>query len=411
LYERELAAFADALHELHVDRGAPAYRQIQVSAKAAGRLSLSSSAISEVLGGKRLPSMEFTLELVRQLVGDDRGAREQWRERWKQVKVHQRRASAARKSGQRLETPELDPSTQAIEQSAEGNGHPRPRVERTATDAHLEATQTLEAAHSEANAILESAREQADEILRAANAVLRQAKFESQVIAATNYLRTRKSLRIALVGPPAGGKGTQSAFLSHQLGVPSVHLGTLFRQHILEGSDLGIAAKGFLDAGKLIPDEVTIAMVSGRLADADVDRGFLLDGVPRNLIQAEMIDELLALKAQKIDVALDIEIPKEEAFKRIVGRRICTRDVFHVAHAHFAPPKRYGVCDVCGGDLALRENDQRKAIEARWNFWDESSRPVIQKYETEGRIAIMSGLGRLQDVTAHAIVALAERLR
>jgi adenylate kinase len=355
--------------------------------------------------------MEFTLELVRQLVGDDRGIREQWRERWKQVKVHQRRASATRKSAQRLTTAELDANIQAGERSTEGNRSPISPAERTPTEAHHEANQTLEAARSEAEEILKSAREQADEILRSAEAMLRKVKFESQVIAATDYLRTRKSLRIALVGPPAGGKGTQSVFLSNQLGVPSVHLGTLFRKHILEGTNLGVAAKGFLDVGNLIPDEITIAMVSERLADADVDRGFLLDGVPRNLIQAEMIDELLALKAQKIDVALDIEIPRAEALKRIVGRRICTRDPFHVSHAHYAPPKRYGVCDVCGGDLALREDDQRMVIGARWDLWNESSRPVIQKYEAEGRLAIMSGLGKLPDVTARAIVELAERLR
>ncbi|MBZ9637931.1 nucleoside monophosphate kinase [Streptomyces sp. PSKA30] len=217
-------------------------------------------------------------------------------------------------------------------------------------------------------------------------------------------------MRIVLMGPPGGGKGTQHRFLTKELGVPSVHLGDLLRRNITEGTDTGIAVKRYIDQGLLIPDELLIELLRPRLAEPDAERGFLLDGLPRNLAQAELIDEILALDAKSVDVVLDIEIPREEAFKRYAGRRICTRDSSHVSHTTYAPTKRYGICDVCGGRLALRQDDSREIIGMRWEAWESSAPPIIEKYKTEGRVTLISGLGPVLDVTERAVNAIAECL-
>ncbi|MGW3623207.1 nucleoside monophosphate kinase [Streptomyces sp. NPDC000880] len=351
--------------------------------------------------------MDFTLELVRQLVDDDHGLREQWRARWKKIKLHQRRAASARKGRKHPSLPK--PHEGAAVAPDDGHHPPSDLAEHVLAQAREEADQILEAARAEARTILESAREQADEISRSAKKMLLDAgSLGGHLLPDSAQLRARESLRILLVGPPAGGKGTQRAFLSRELGIPSVHLGDLYRKNIIEGTDLGVKVKSFIEAGLLIPDEIVLGILSERLADPDVHGGFLLDGVPRNLVEAEMIDEILALEAKRVDVALDFEIPREEAFKRLVGRRICTRDSSHVAHLAYAAPKRYGVCDVCGGDLALRADDSRRVIGQRWDVWNDVRKPIIQKYRGEGRLVTISGLGTIPDVTARAISALAE---
>ncbi|WP_369688992.1 nucleoside monophosphate kinase [Streptomyces sp. Wb2n-11] len=350
--------------------------------------------------------MEFTLELVRQLVGDDARIREDWRERWKKAKLHQRRAANALKSARRAPWPK------DLAEAAPARELPLPPpelAERVLEKAREEAVQMLAAARSEAETLLATARAQAEATLLSAKEVLIAAQSEEQG-ASVPKLRSRKALRIVLVGPPASGKGTQKAFLSQELEIPAVHIGDLFRAHVHAQTELGATVKRCIESGNLIPDEVFVTMLSERLAEPDVHRGFILDGVPRSITQAQKVDELLALEGKKIDVALDLEIPNEEIFKRMAGRRICLKDSTHVFHTDYMPAKQYGVCDVCGGGLALRDADSRRVIGSRLELWSHSTVPVIRKYQTEGRLITISGLGKVRDVTERAIAALSAHL-
>lgn len=393
-YARELAAFTDALHVLHVDRGSPSYRAIATAAGADGRVSLSSSAISEAFNGKRLPSLDFTLELIRQLAGPDHAVREQWRDRWKSVKLHQRQATAQRKQSQ---TPR-------------GNGQEPEQdlPDRTPKDVsavRLAAERIIKDAQAEAESIIEAARIRADEMTASATQMLLSATERGTVPAAAR-LQMREHSRIVLVGPPGSGKGTQAPFLSKLLEVPLVYVGELFRSNVSGGTKLGKQAAKFMNRGQLIPDEVILGMLSERLSDPDTQHGFLLDGLPRNLNQAEAIDALLAQTSAKIDAALNIDVGRDEAFRRLVGRRICKNASSHLAHIMYSAPKQYGVCDLCGSPLYLREDDTRQVIGQRWDVWKAQSEPVVQKYGAEGILITISGVGTVSGITERATSAL-----
>lgn len=393
-YARELAAFSDALHVLHVDRGSPAYREIAAAAGAAGRVSLSSSAISEAISGKRLPSLDFTLELVRQLAGSDQGVREQWRERWKRVKLHQRQAGAYRKrSGVRSKI------GQGPDQSPPGSD------QEVLSAARLEAERIVKEAQAEAESIIEAARIQADEMTTSATQMLLDATERGKIPVAAR-LQMREHCRIALVGPPGSGKGTQSPFLGKLLEVPVLHIGELFRSNIGGRTQLGRKAFQYMNRGELVPNEVTLGMLESRLQDSDTRHGFILDGIPRNLDQAEAVDELLARTSEKIDAALNFEVERDESFRRLVGRRICKNDSSHVAHIMLRPPRSPDVCDICGGPLYLRDDDSRKVIAMRWDVWKAQSESVVQKYGAERRLVTVSGTGTVSSVTERAMSAL-----
>ncbi|MFF8413760.1 nucleoside monophosphate kinase [Streptomyces omiyaensis] len=393
-YVRELTAFADALHVLHVDCGSPSYREIATAARAAGRVSLSSSAISEAISGKRLPSLDFTLELVRQLAKDDQGALGQWRERWKRVKLHQRQASAHRKrSGARSEI-------------GAAPDQPLPRGgQGVLSAAHLEAERIVKDAQARAESIIEEARIQADEMTASATQMLLDATERGTVHVAAQ-LKLREHCRIALVGPPGSGKGTQSLFLSKLLEVPVLHLGELFRDNIREGTRLGQKARRHIERGELVPDDVTLGMLEVRLQGRDTQHGFILDGVPRTLGQAEAVDKLLARTSEKIDAALNFEVGRDESFRRLVGRRVCKNDSSHVAHIMYAAPQKDGICDICSGPLYLREDDSRNVIASRWDAWKVQSELVVKKYGSERRLVTISGTGTVSSVTERAISAL-----
>ncbi len=167
-------------------------------------------------------------------------------------------------------------------------------------------------------------------------------------------------MRIVLVGPPGAGKGTQAAFLAKNLSIPHISTGDLFRANISRQTDLGKLAKSYMDRGELVPDEVTIAMAKDRMEQPDAKNGFLLDGFPRNVKQAEALDEMLRTEGMKLDAVLDLEVPEEEVVKRIAGRRVCRNDSAHVFHVSYKPAKQEGVCDVCGGELYQRDDDSRR---------------------------------------------------
>ncbi|GAA3868535.1 adenylate kinase [Streptomyces sp. NPDC003631] len=216
-------------------------------------------------------------------------------------------------------------------------------------------------------------------------------------------------MRIVLVGPPGAGKGTQAAFLAKNLSIPHISTGDLFRANISRQTDLGKLAKSYMDRGELVPDEVTIAMAKDRMEQPDAKNGFLLDGFPRNVKQAEALDEMLRTEGMKLDAVLDLEVPEEEVVKRIAGRRVCRNDSAHVFHVSYKPAKQEGVCDVCGGELYQRDDDSEETVRKRLEVYHTQTEPIIDYYKSQGLVVTISALGKVEDVTQRAMEALQQK--
>lgn len=213
-------------------------------------------------------------------------------------------------------------------------------------------------------------------------------------------------MRIVLVGPPGAGKGTQAAYLAQNLSIPHISTGDLFRANMSQGTDLGKQARAYIDAGQLVPDEVTIGMAKDRMAQSDAAGGFLLDGFPRNVGQAEALDVMLKDEGVKLDAVLDLEVPEDEVVKRIAGRRVCRKNSAHVFHVTYSPPKTEGVCDVCGGVLYQRHDDSEETVRTRLEVYHTQTEPIIDYYRAQGLVVTISALGEVADVTARAMDAL-----
>lgn len=213
-------------------------------------------------------------------------------------------------------------------------------------------------------------------------------------------------MRIVLVGPPGAGKGTQAAFLAKNLSIPHISTGDLFRANISQGTDLGKQAKAYMDAGNLVPDEVTIAMAEDRLEQADAAEGFLLDGFPRNESQARALDAYLAGHGIALDGVLDLEVPEDEVVKRIAGRRVCHNNSAHVFHVEYKRPKADGVCDECGGELYQRNDDAEDKVRTRLEVYHRETEPIIDYYKQQDLVVTISALGPVADVTQRAMDAL-----
>ncbi|MET8678773.1 adenylate kinase [Streptomyces sp. NPDC004647] len=213
-------------------------------------------------------------------------------------------------------------------------------------------------------------------------------------------------MRIVLVGPPGAGKGTQAAYLAKNLSIPHISTGDLFRANISQGTPLGKQAQEYMKAGRLVPDEVTIGMAKDRLEQPDAAEGFLLDGFPRNLNQAKVLDEILDEKGIALDGVLDLEVPEDEVVKRIAGRRVCRNESSHVFHVTYSPPKTEGVCDVCGGELYQRDDDSEDTVRKRLEVYHRETEPVIDYYKAQGLVVTISALGKVTEVTQRAMEAL-----
>ncbi|WTW96951.1 adenylate kinase [Streptomycetaceae bacterium NBC_01309] len=212
-------------------------------------------------------------------------------------------------------------------------------------------------------------------------------------------------MRIVLVGPPGAGKGTQAQYIAEDLSIPAISTGDLFRSNVAQKTPLGIEAKKYMDAGNLVPDEVTIGMVRDRLAQPDAAEGFLLDGFPRNTAQAKVLDEILAEHGTKLDAVLELDVPSKEIIQRLSGRRQC-RANGHVCHVFFDRPKVEGVCDECGSELYQREDDREETVKHRLDVFKEQTEPLIGYYSEQGILVVIDALGRVADVTERAKNAL-----
>jgi len=207
------------------------------------------------------------------------------------------------------------------------------------------------------------------------------------------------------VGPPGAGKGTQAQFVSAHLAVLQISTGDIFRAHVSHGTQLGKQAREFMDAGDLVPDEITVAMVRDRLESEDADRGFLLDGFPRTVPQAVQLDEILRELDTELDVVLELVVDDGEVVRRLSGRRTC-RSCGHIWHVDFDPPSADGVCDNCGGQLFQRDDDQPSTIRHRLEVYYEQTAPLIGYYAEQGILVGIDAMGPVDDVTERASAAL-----
>ena len=204
-------------------------------------------------------------------------------------------------------------------------------------------------------------------------------------------------LKIVLLGPPGAGKGTQAKSICNRFRVPHISTGDIFRKHISEMTPLGIEAKKNIDKGQLVSDEITIELVEQRLMIEDASEGFLLDGFPRTVMQAEALETFLKNKNQTLDTALLIDVPKDFIIERMSGRRVCT-SCGASYHIKFNPPSLEGKCDICGSDIIQRKDDEEHTVRDRLNIYDLQTQPLIKYYKEKGLLSIVDGTQAINDV-------------
>jgi adenylate kinase len=188
-------------------------------------------------------------------------------------------------------------------------------------------------------------------------------------------------LNLILLGPPGAGKGTQAERLREDFSLPHISAGDMLRAQVADSTELGLKAKRYMDAGELVPDEVIIGMIIDRVGGEDAREGFLLDGFPRNVEQADALSEALQGLDRRLTAALLIEAPDEEVIRRLAGRRVCVKNPSHIYHVDFDPPKHEGVCDQDGARLVQREDDAEETIRKRLVVYHEQTAPLIDYYE------------------------------
>lgn len=212
-------------------------------------------------------------------------------------------------------------------------------------------------------------------------------------------------MRLVLLGPPGVGKGTQASAMVEKYNIPHISTGDIFRANIKQGTDLGKKAKEYMDKGHLVPDDVVVSIVKDRLSEEDCKEGFLLDGFPRNISQAEILDEELSEMGIELDKVVNIYADKEILVERVVGRRIC-KTCGKGYHIKFNPPKKENVCDVDGGELFQREDDTKETVSTRIEVYEEQTQPLIDYYEKKGIILDVDGtqpIAKVSETIARAL--------
>lgn len=208
-----------------------------------------------------------------------------------------------------------------------------------------------------------------------------------------------------LLGPPGVGKGTQAAKLAERYGVPHISTGDALREAVQKGTKVGLKAKSYMERGALVPDEVVIGIIGERLAQPDCRKGFILDGFPRTVNQAEALDDILKSMGTDLDAVLHITAPDQVIVERLSGRRTCRRcgRVYHIATM---PPKRDGICDICGGELYQREDDKPEAIAKRLQVYREQTAPLVDYYRRRGKLVEIDGSKSVEEVFDQIVDAL-----
>ncbi|HYE67975.1 MAG TPA: adenylate kinase [Anaerovoracaceae bacterium] len=204
-------------------------------------------------------------------------------------------------------------------------------------------------------------------------------------------------LRLILLGPPGAGKGTQAARICQKYSIPHISTGDIFRSHIKEGTEFGKKAQEYMNKGLLVPDNLVLEIAEARLMEEDCKNGFLLDGFPRTVNQAEKLDRFLAERNHSIDKVLNIEVDKEELMTRLIGRRVC-RNCGATYHVINMPSEKEGICDVCGGELYQRSDDTSATVENRIEVHNAQTKSLVEHYEKVGKIAHIDGSTGLDNV-------------
>ena len=204
-------------------------------------------------------------------------------------------------------------------------------------------------------------------------------------------------MKIIMLGAPGAGKGTQAKMIAEKYGLPHISTGDIFRANIKEGTELGKEAKTYMDKGQLVPDELTVRILLDRVAKDDCKNGYVLDGFPRTIPQAEVLDKALTERNDKIDYAINVEVPDENIINRMSGRRACLGcgATYHIVHI---PPKQEGICDKCGQNLVLRDDDKPETVKNRLQVYHEQTQPLIDFYEKKGVLKTVDGTVDMQDV-------------
>lgn len=210
---------------------------------------------------------------------------------------------------------------------------------------------------------------------------------------------------LIMLGAPGAGKGTQAAKVAEKLQIPHISTGDIFRANIKNGTELGKKAKGYMDAGKLVPDELVCDLVADRIAKDDCKNGCILDGFPRTIPQAEALEEAVAKLGTKIDYAVNIDVPDEAIITRMSGRRACTScgATYHLVHN---PPKKEGICDVCGAELVLRDDDKPETVRTRLDVYHSQTQPLIDFYNKKGKLVTVDGTQSMEAVFAGILEAI-----
>lgn len=211
-------------------------------------------------------------------------------------------------------------------------------------------------------------------------------------------------MKIIMLGAPGAGKGTQAKMIADKYGVPHISTGDIFRANIKNGTELGMEAKKYMDQGLLVPDELTVRILLDRVAQDDCKNGYVLDGFPRTIPQAEVLDSELTKLGDHIDYAINVDVPDENIVKRMSGRRACLTcgATYHIEHV---PPKKEGICDVCGSELVLRDDDKPETVKNRLNVYHEQTQPLIDFYTEKGVLKTVDGTVSMEEVFA-AITAI-----
>ncbi|MDO4395501.1 MAG: adenylate kinase [Clostridia bacterium] len=214
-------------------------------------------------------------------------------------------------------------------------------------------------------------------------------------------------LRTVLLGPPGAGKGTQAVRIVEKYNVPHISTGDIFRENIKNGTELGKKAQEYMNKGELVPDDLVIEIATTRLLADDCKEGFLLDGFPRTVYQAEKLDEFLKEHGMELDVVIDIEVEKEELITRLTGRRVCKAcgASYHVVNI---PPKKEGICDSCGGELFQRADDTVETVNNRIEVYNEQTMPLVDYYKNADKLAVVDGALSLDTVFAEIVKAIGE---
>lgn len=210
-------------------------------------------------------------------------------------------------------------------------------------------------------------------------------------------------MKLILLGAPGAGKGTQAEIISEKYNIPTISTGNIIRAALKNGTEMGLKAKAYIDSGRLVPDDVVIGIIKERLAESDCQNGFILDGFPRTIPQAEALDNMNIA----IDAALSIEVDDREIVKRMSGRRVCEKCGASY-HTEFKKPNKEGVCDACGGALVIRKDDEPDTVLDRLDIYHKQTEPLKSYYKAAGKLITVEGQNEVSDTTALVLSSLSE---